>query len=655
MRIALSLRLVITLFAALSLAAEDRKGTRIQVPPGFEITQVAAPPLVRFPMMGSFDDRGRLFLAENAGVNLDEKSREEQRPGRITMLEDTDGDGVFDRSTVFGDKLAFPQGALWHEGALYVTSAPAVWRLEDKDGDGRADSRIEIVTGFKSTGNAADLHGPFLHPNGRFYWCHGRRGHEVYQNNGGALVSKGLGARIWSVRPDGTDIQVHAGGGMDNPVGLTFNQEGEIFGTANRVQDSPRADALVHWVYGGVYPRPDQEPALTEFRQTGGLLPVVTHLGPVAPAGCVLPRSDKWGAEYRNSVYLAEFNTYRIMRVPLERDGSSYRGRPEVFARTEDAGVHFADVIEDADGSLLVVDTGGWFRRGSPTSIGTGANAVGAIYRIRKSGTPKTLDPRGLKIDWAGATPVQLVALLGDPRVAVRDRAVTTLARQGDAAIAALGTALTDKEYLMRSNAIWALTRIGTPTARAASRGALRDLDARIREAACQSVFVTNDRDAAELLVAKLGDDFLAVQREAARALGRLREPRAVTALGGTAAIARDPFLTHAVILALIEIDAPAETRKLLGAREPRAWRAGLIALDQSAHGKLDAASVFQALVSPDTDLRAASLQIAMRHADWGPAAADYLTAHGGQLPAEEIARLRAEFHRLIQQRRPPR
>ena len=628
-------------------AADQPAWAAIHVPPGFEVTPVAGQPLVKYPMLGGFDERGRLFIAENAGVNLDQDELVKQKPSRIIVLEDTNGDGVFDRSSVFADQLAFPEGVQWHDGALYVASAPSIWRLEDKDGDGRAETRTEIATGFKSTGNAADVHGPFLHPNGRLYWCHGRKGHEVYQNGGGALVSKALGARIWSVRPDGTDIQVHAGGGMDNPCEVTFNQEGEIFGTVNIFHGSPRADAVLHWIYGGVFPRADQEPVIAEFKQTGDLLTPVTLLGHVAPAGCTFPRSDTWGTEYRNNVFLAEFNTHRIMRVPLEPSGSTYRGHPEVFASATESTVHFTDVIEDADGSLLVIDTGAWFRRGCPTSVVARSDVLGAIYRIRKTGAPKIEDPRGLKIDWAHAAAARLVELLGDARVAVRDRALTALGRQGDAVVAGLEAALDSKNYFVRSNAVWALTRIGTPKAQVAARRALRDLDLRVREVACQSAFVTNDRDAAEPLVAKLGDDSPIVQREAARALGRLRDPRAVAALGGAAAIAREPFLSHALIRALIEIDAPAETRALLGAREPRAWRAALLALDQSAHGQLDAAAVFKALQASDAELRTAALQIAVRHRDWGKAAAEYLQAAVTPVaqPAPEIiARLLAAF-----------
>jgi putative membrane-bound dehydrogenase-like protein len=618
--------------------------TGITVPEGFEVIAAAKAPLISFPMLGGFDDRGRLFLAENAGVNLDEKTLDAQLPSRIRMLEDTDGDGVFDRSTVFADKFAFPQGALWHDGALYVTSAPSIWRVEDKDGDGRADSRVAIVTGFKSTGNAADVHGPFLHPNGRLFWCHGRKGHEVYQNNGGALVSKGLGARIWSCRPDGSDIQVHAGGGMDNPVEVAFNQEGDVFGTANIFQGTPRNDAVIHWVHGGVYPRSDQEPVLAEFRRTGELLPPISLIGHVAPAGITLPRAGTLGEGYRDNLFFAEFNTRRIMRLPLERNGSTYRGAAQAFATAADPGVHFTDVIEDADGSLLLVDTGAWFRRGCPTSVVSRADIMGAIYRVRRKGAPSVTDPRGLAIAWDKATDSELVALLGDARVAVRDRAVGAVARRGDAAVSALRGSLRNSNHLVKSNALWALTRIGTSAAQEAAREALYDLDARTRQVACASAFATADRAASELLVAKLGDDSQAVQREAAHALGRLRDPRAVTALGGAAAIPRDPMLSHALILALIEIAAPAETKKLLAHREPLARRAALIALDRGSPADLPPEPVFAALRDPIPALHAAALDIAVRRKAWSPAIVGFLSNPSARISRDVLAKLLTAF-----------
>src|SRR5262249_4224030 len=103
----------------------------IRVPEGFLVEQVAAPPLVGHPMMACFDDRGRLFVAESAGVYLKAEELLKERPHRIRLLEDTDGDGRFDRSTVFADRMTMPMGVLWYRGALYTASPPSLWRLED--------------------------------------------------------------------------------------------------------------------------------------------------------------------------------------------------------------------------------------------------------------------------------------------------------------------------------------------------------------------------------------------------------------------------------------------------------------------------------------------------------------------------------------------
>jgi putative membrane-bound dehydrogenase-like protein len=607
-------------------AAQTPPPAVLKVPPGFEVVRVAAPPLVSFPVMGAFDEQGRLFVAENAGVNLNAAALTAQLPSRIRMLEDTDGDGTFDRSTVYADHLTFPQGVQWHDGALYVASPPSIWRLADTDGDGQADTRREIATGFKFDGNAADVHGPFLHPNGRLYWCHGRKGHEVYQTDG-TLVSKGTGARIWSCRPDGTDIQVHAGGGMDNPTEVTFDQEGNIFGTVNLFLANPRADAVVHWIHGGVYPRNDQERIHAEFKRTGDLLTPITQLGHVAPAGTTIVRSEAWDSDYRGNLFLAEFNTHRIMRVPLAPDGATFRGRPEVFATTADAGVHFTDVIEDADGSLLVIDTGAWFRIGCPTSGVARPDILGGIYRIRRTGAPVTTDPRGRTFPWRQLTPEKITALLADARPAIRDRAVAELARRSDAALGALTAALTAPEYLARSNAVWALTRIGTTASQIAARRALSDADARVREAAAQSAFATVDQGAAEALRSLLADPAPAVRREAARVVGRLRATSAIPQLAeALVATEQSPVLAHAFIYALIAIAQPAETEKLLAHPHPRARRAALIALDQMTAGNLTPAAVFAALRSPDAELQSAALQIALKHPAWIRETSDFLS-----------------------------
>src|SRR5690242_13421583 len=92
----------------------------IHVPAGFKVELAAGPELSSYPMMGTLDDRGRLFIAESSGNTLNNDQMKANPDYKIRMLEDRDGDGVFDHSSVFADKLTLPAGAVWYRNALYV-------------------------------------------------------------------------------------------------------------------------------------------------------------------------------------------------------------------------------------------------------------------------------------------------------------------------------------------------------------------------------------------------------------------------------------------------------------------------------------------------------------------------------------------------------
>ncbi|WP_082408343.1 PVC-type heme-binding CxxCH protein [Verrucomicrobium spinosum] len=367
------------------------------LPEGLELVSAAAPPLVHHPIMGCVDPQGALYLGDAAGLNLNKAELETQLPNRVLKLVDDNADGVYDRATVFADKMTFPQGACWHEGALYVASPPGIWRLRDADGDGVAEERTMIVGGFDYTGNAADVHGPFLHPNGRLYWCHGRKGHRVVQSAGGKLVHEGLASGIWSCQPDGSDVRWHSLGCADNPTEIDFTPEGDIIGTCNLYYSQPRGDTLMHWLEGGVYERADMMKAITGLPRTLERMPVIHNFGHVAVSGCTF---DRTGVLFppsagKRTLFVTHFNTQRVVRMELEPLGSTYKAVEREFLKIHDPEAHLTDVIEDRDGSLLVLDTGGWFRIGCPSSLMAKPDVKGAVYRIRKSGQGDLAPPLG--------------------------------------------------------------------------------------------------------------------------------------------------------------------------------------------------------------------------------------------------------------------
>ena len=609
----------IRLAIAGSVVANDdlAEPVSIRVPAGFVVEQVAAPPLVNYPMLGAFDDEGRLFVCESAGLNLDANQLLDQLPNFVRMLEDTNGDGRFDKSTVFADKMTLPSGAMWHNGALYVASPPSIWRLKDTDGDGIADRRDELITGFNFRGHAGDVHGPYLGPNGRLFFVDGTMGHEI-RDRSGQLLSKGNAARVFSSRLDGSDLESFCGGGMSNPVAVTFTEAGEMLVATTffnyNAQERIRHDALFHAVYGGVYPRKARY-LRNEFQLTGTLLPPLVRFGMSAPSNLTIYRSGAFGDDYLGNVFISHFNTRSVTRSRLNRLGATYSADSESFLVSTNPDFHPCDVIEDADGSLLVIDTGGWFKIGCPTNS-LRPDALGAIYRIHRKDRPLPSDPRGLTVDW-DATSRELVKSLSDDRFAVRDRAIHGLAQRGNPAIEPLRKNLAAESVLARRNTVWALTRIGTPAALAAARLALDDADPSVRLAAVKCAATHRDAVATDPLVKLLGDSAAAVRREAAMALGRIGQADTVPMLLEALENAGDRIAEHAIIFALIEINDPEKTRTGLDDPSAQVRRAALVALDQMDNSELTRDMISPLPTTDDPLLLEAVVDVVSRHPEW--------------------------------------
>src|SRR5947208_13570322 len=384
----------------------------LTVPPGFQVERAAGPPLVDRPIVADFDEQGRLYVAESSGSNDKVEKQLQEKPHRILRLEDTNGDGRFDKRTVFADNMMFPEGTMWFNGSLYVSAPPSIWKLTDTDGDGVADQRVEWFQGKTLTGCANDLHGPYLGPDGWIYWCKGAFAKQTYERPGKEpFVTRA--AHIFRARPDGSGIEPVMTGGMDNPVQVVFTPGGERIFTTTFFQHpgGGQRDGLIHAIYGGVYGK-DHAVIYNHPWTSQHLMPVLTHLVPAAPSGLTRYASRVFGADYQDNLFAALFNLRKVTRHVLEAEGATFKSRDSDFLVSDNRDFHPTDVLEDADGSLLVVDTGGWYKLCCPTSQLVKPDVLGAIYRIRRKGAPHMADPRGRKLAWDKLSPKELAALL---------------------------------------------------------------------------------------------------------------------------------------------------------------------------------------------------------------------------------------------------
>lgn len=604
-------------------------GQTFTLPVGFTIERVAGPPLVDRPISASFDDRGRLYVTDSSGSNEKPEVQLKNPTHRIIRLEDTKGTGVFDKATVFADKMMFPEGILWHRGSVYVGAPPHIWKLTDTDDDGKADKREIWFDGKTVTSCANDLHGPYLGPDGWIYWCKGAFAKQEYTlPNGKKFTTRA--SHIFRARPDGTGIEPVMTGGMDNPVGIAFLPNGERFFTTTFFQHpaAGQRDGIIHAIYGGIYGKDHEVIYDPDHKWTSpNLMPVMTHLGPAAPCGLHCYESNAFGPEYKSNLFACQFNLRKVSRHVLKPHGSTYTTEDSDFLVSDNQDFHPTDVLEDADGSLLVVNTGGWYKLCCPSSQLVKADVLGAIYRVRKAAIPYAR--RWTRFPVAAQDPFHAI----NERSTRNNLAERTLFSD----ISVKYDEMTDdrksafvKGYLAlltRSvdgcNAVWALCSVDRNDARELTRGMLGNTDESTKIAAIHSIVTWRDKAAIPQLVAHVEARSPAVRRAAAEALGRIGDDRAVgPILKALADEKNDRALDHSLTYALIELDNREYLKNNLTNESLRVRRACLAALDQLGE-KLDPKVVLEAMKSKDTALKDTAIWILGRHPEWAEVVVD--------------------------------
>ena len=230
----LRLGLSVLLLSAVSLLANEtglspeEELKTFKVEPPLRVELVASEPQVESPCAMAFDDKGRLFVAENRGY-----PRTDDPPqGRIVMLESTKHDGHYDKSTVFAEGLTYPNGVLPWNGGLIVTCAPDVYFLKDTKGTGHADEKRVLLTGFEyAKSTQLRVNCPTLRPDGWIYFAAGLVGGTITSpEHPEKSAVKMTGDLRWN--PKTGDIETLDG---RSQYGISFDALGRRFICMNRL------------------------------------------------------------------------------------------------------------------------------------------------------------------------------------------------------------------------------------------------------------------------------------------------------------------------------------------------------------------------------------------------------------------------------------
>ena len=524
----------------------------------------------------AFDERGRMFVVENRGYPGPLEGATQPAPeGVIALLEDTDRDGRFDKRTDFADKLSSPNGIMPWDGGVFVSNAPDFLYLKDTTGDGVADERRVILTGFDAARTAQIR---FSHPTlGLDNWIY--------------LTSGLTGGRVtWPEHPDRPPVTFTSSDSRFNPLtqafeliggqgqyGLTFDDYGRRFTASNRrpvmhavleprylkrnphlafsatVEDVSTAGAhAVVWPISADMTTASFHPSLMSTPHAGTF---------TAASGVHIHRGDALPAADRDSIFICESAQNLVQRQIRSPNGVTFTSRPardgREFLASRDQWFRPVFAANGPDGALYIVDM---YRKiiDHPQYVPEPSRRLldfdagkgrGRIYRI----VAQNWKSDGKPVDLGDMDAGGLSRMLEHPNAWWRETAQRLLVERRDrSAVPALRTlAQQGRTEVGRIHALWTLEGLGGLEP-ADVAGALEDRHAAVRENAVQlaeaRLGASKDLVSHVLRLADDSDD--RVRFRVALALGETDDPRAIPALatlarrGGTQSWVRAAVLS---------------------------------------------------------------------------------------------------------------
>jgi len=376
---------------------------KMKLPPGFNVSLFAAEPDVHQPIGFCTDARGRLWVAENYTYGEREVNFDRRLKDRIVILEDTDGDGEFDKRKVFWDDAQLLTSVEVGFGGVWALCAPNLLFIPDKNGDDIPDSKpIVVLNGWDDDVVRHNIvNGLRWGPDGWLYGRHGIKATSFVGKPGDAPSTRTpINCGIWRYHPTLKKFEVVCYG-TTNPWGFDYDDHGEMF-FINTV-----IGHLWHILPGGHYKRMyggDFNPHLYDlidqtadhfhwdtaeaWSETKKGMSGSTDAagGGHAHTGMMIYLGDNWPKEYRNNVFTVNLHGLRLNRDILERHGATYTGKhaPDLL-KTTDPWFRAVEMIYGPDGGVFIAD---WSDVGECHENDGVHRSSGRIYKVTY-GTPK--------------------------------------------------------------------------------------------------------------------------------------------------------------------------------------------------------------------------------------------------------------------------